>query len=108
MNHRVEQLLGPFDGVYVCPHARDAGCDCRKPQPGLVTRACTELGSPPERCVLVGDIGSDLGAADAAGARALLVPTPQTRPEEVAAARRQGRVEHDLPAAVDRILEGRW
>ncbi|UMG93655.1 HAD-IIIA family hydrolase [Nocardioides sp. TF02-7] len=36
VNRRVEELLGPFDGIYVCPHAPDAGCACRKPAPGLV------------------------------------------------------------------------
>jgi D-glycero-D-manno-heptose 1,7-bisphosphate phosphatase len=34
--------------------------------------------------VVIGDIGSDAAAAYAAGARAILVPTPVTRPEETA------------------------
>ncbi|UMG93654.1 HAD hydrolase-like protein [Nocardioides sp. TF02-7] len=37
---------------------------------------------------MVGDIGSDVEAARGAGATGVLVPTPQTRPEEVAAADR--------------------
>jgi histidinol-phosphate phosphatase family protein len=108
VNNRVEELLGPFDGVYLCPHDPEARCACRKPAPGLVEKACHDLGTPPARCVLVGDIASDLDAADAAGARAILVPTPQTRPEEVAAARRDGRLEPELAGAVDRILGGPW
>jgi phosphoglycolate phosphatase-like HAD superfamily hydrolase len=52
--------------------------------------------------VVVGDIGSDVQAAEAAGAKGLLVPTPATRPEEVAAAH---RVASSLPDAVARILE---
>ena len=39
VNARVESLLGPFDTWQVCPHAPDAGCGCRKPEPGLVTAA---------------------------------------------------------------------
>ncbi|HEX8807170.1 MAG TPA: HAD-IIIA family hydrolase, partial [Candidatus Aquilonibacter sp.] len=31
VNARVEELLGPFDGWFVCMHAPDADCDCRKP-----------------------------------------------------------------------------
>ena len=44
------------------------------------------LGVRPEECVVIGDIGADAEAARAAGARSVLVPTPVTRAEEVAAA----------------------
>ncbi|WP_112638162.1 HAD-IIIA family hydrolase [Micromonospora saelicesensis] len=98
---RVEELLGRFDAWLVCPHDDADGCDCRKPAPGLVYAAARELGTTPPRCVLVGDIGRDVGAAMAAGAAGVLVPTPVTRPEEVAAA---GWVATDLPAAVAEIL----
>ncbi|WP_435794731.1 HAD-IIIA family hydrolase [Micromonospora zamorensis] len=98
---RVEELLGRFDAWLVCPHDDADGCDCRKPAPGLVYAAAGELGTTASRCVLVGDIGRDVGAALAAGAAGVLVPTPVTRPEEIAAA---GWVATDLPAAVDEIL----
>ncbi|WP_433269029.1 HAD-IIIA family hydrolase [Micromonospora vinacea] len=98
---RVEELLGRFDAWLVCPHDDADGCDCRKPAPGLVYAAARELGTTASRCVLVGDIGRDIGAALAAGAAGVLVPTPVTRPEEVAAA---GWVATDLPAAVAEIL----
>ncbi|WP_442931478.1 HAD-IIIA family hydrolase [Micromonospora sp. NBC_00330] len=98
---RVEELLGRFDAWLVCPHDDADGCDCRKPAPGLVYAAARELGTTPSRCVLVGDIGRDVGAAMAAGAAGVLVPTPVTRPEEVAAA---GWTATDLPAAVAEIL----
>jgi len=102
VNQRVEDLLGPFDVWQVCPHAPDAGCGCRKPAPGLVKEACHLVGVPAESCVVVGDIGSDVDAAAAAGAEAVLVPTASTRPTEVASA---PRVAPTLSAAVDRILE---
>lgn len=98
---RVEELLGRFDAWLVCPHDDADGCDCRKPAPGLVYAAARELGTTASRCVLVGDIGRDVAAALAAGAAGVLVPTPVTRPEEIAAA---GWVATDLPAAVDEIL----
>ncbi|GAB3958219.1 hypothetical protein GCM10027614_75310 [Micromonospora vulcania] len=98
---RVEELLGRFDAWLVCPHDDADGCDCRKPAPGLVHAAARELGTTPARCVMVGDIGRDVAAALAAGATGVLVPTPVTRPEEVAAA---GWVANDLPAAVHEIL----
>jgi HAD superfamily hydrolase (TIGR01662 family) len=105
VNARVEELLGPFDVWRYCPHARDAGCGCRKPAPGMVSSACEELGVPPERTALVGDMGLDVAAARAAGAHGVLVPTPLTRPEDVAAA---GHVAPTLAEAVDDLLAGRW
>ncbi|MEU4568761.1 HAD-IIIA family hydrolase [Micromonospora sp. NPDC023956] len=101
---RVEDLLGPFDTWQVCPHDDGDDCGCRKPAPGLVRAAARRLGTSPQRCVLVGDIGRDMAAALAAGATGVLVPTPVTRAEEVAAA---PTVARDLPAAVTEILRRR-
>lgn len=84
----VRERLGPFATWQRCPHAPEDRCSCRKPEPGLVLRAAAELGVLPAECAVVGDIGADVGAAVASGARAVLVPTPATRPEEVAAAPR--------------------
>lgn len=105
VNARVEELLGPFDTWQVCPHAEPgpgvSGCRCRKPSPGMVSDAARALGTTPDRCVLVGDIGADMTAAGAAGAAGILVPTPQTRAEEIAAA---PAVAGDLRGAVELIL----
>lgn len=103
VNARVAQLLGPFDTWQVCPHGPDRDCACRKPAPGMVQAACADLGVPPERCALVGDIGADVEAALAAGATPVLVPTRVTRPHEVAAAPHRAA---DLAAAVDLLLAG--
>jgi HAD superfamily hydrolase (TIGR01662 family) len=103
VNRRLEELLGPVDSWAVCPHSATDECACRKPAPGLVLRAAAELGVSPEECVVVGDIGSDVEAARAAGARGILVPTAQTRPEEVASA---PEVAADLLEAVKRAIRG--
>lgn len=101
VNARVEQLLGPFDAWLVCPHDDADRCGCRKPAPNLVHSAARRLGTTPQRCVLIGDIGRDVTAALAAGAQAVLVPTPLTRPAETSAA---PWVAADLPTAVAEIL----
>lgn len=80
---RVADLLGPFDDVRFCPHRPGDGCGCRKPAPGMVHAACAALGTRPSSVVVIGDIGADVGAATAAGALPILVPTPVTRREEV-------------------------
>lgn len=104
VNRRVDELLGPFAGFWVCPHGPAEGCSCRKPLAGLVLSAATALGVAPEACAVVGDIGADVEAGLAAGARPVLVPTPVTRPEELSAA---PTVAPDLAAAVDAILAWR-
>ncbi|MEU6022831.1 HAD-IIIA family hydrolase [Micromonospora sp. NPDC047134] len=101
VHDRVEELLGPFDSWQVCPHDDGDACACRKPAPGLVHAAAQALGTVPARCVLIGDIGRDVTAALAAGAAGVLVPTPVTRAEEIAAA---PWVADDLPSAVGEIL----
>lgn len=102
VNARVEAALGPFDTWQVCPHGEGDGCGCRKPAPGMVLAAAAELGVEPCDVVVIGDIGADVQAAAAAGARGILVPTSATRAEEVEDA--QVRAE-SLPAAVRLLLE---
>jgi HAD superfamily hydrolase (TIGR01662 family) len=102
VNARVESLLGPFDTWQVCPHAPEARCSCRKPQPGLVSAAARELGVAPQDCLLIGDIGSDVDAALAAGARAVLVPTRKTKIDEIDHAHLVAAVAPTLRSAVRR------
>jgi histidinol-phosphate phosphatase family protein len=103
VNARVDQLFGGFDVWAVCPHAEGDGCGCRKPAPGMVLDAAARLGLAPAEVAVVGDIGTDVRAAQAAGARAVLVPTPQTRPEEIETA---PLVARDLAHALRLVLRG--
>jgi beta-phosphoglucomutase-like phosphatase (HAD superfamily) len=68
-----------------------------------VLAAARRLGVAPADVVVIGDIGADVAAAAAAGARGILVPTPVTRPEEVTSA---AEVAADLAAAVEAALAG--
>lgn len=71
----VSQKGGEIDAVLFCPHAPDAGCECRKPKPALfhelARRLKVNLGGIPA----VGDSTRDLEAAAAAGASPVLVRT---------------------------------
>ncbi len=102
VNARVEELLGPFDVWEVCPHGNDDGCGCRKPGPGMVLSACARLGLHPAEVAVIGDIGADMGAAAAAGARAVLVPTDITLEDEIRSA---PAVARDLAEAVGSLWE---
>jgi HAD superfamily hydrolase (TIGR01662 family) len=98
---RMEALLGPLGPLEYCPHGPGDGCRCRKPMPGLLWRAAARLGVHPSDCAFIGDIGSDVEAALAAGARPVIVPTPRTRREEIAAAPERAA---SLTEAIDLLL----
>ena len=95
----VVRRLGGVDVVRTCPHAPDDGCGCRKPAPGLVLAAAAALGLDPREVAVVGDSTTDAGAADAAGARSVLVPGPRT--PGVSAGHAEAP---DLAAALDLLL----
>jgi D-glycero-D-manno-heptose 1,7-bisphosphate phosphatase len=67
VNGRIDALLGPFDGWFVCPHAPQDDCDCRKPKPKLLLDAAAKFGVPPAQCLFVGDKDDDVEAARNAG-----------------------------------------
>jgi histidinol-phosphate phosphatase family protein len=102
LHRRIERQVGAIDGWFVCPHPESASCICRKPEPGLILQAAQQFGVAPHECAVIGDIGSDVEAAESAGARGVLVPTPVTLPEEVA---RAPVVCSNLLDAVDYLLE---
>ncbi len=101
VNRRAEQILGPVGDWLYCPHGPEEGCECRKPEPGLVLAAAERLGVSPDRCVLIGDIAADVQAAQAAGAAAVLVPTPRTEAEDV---RMAPATAVSIEAAVERLI----
>jgi HAD superfamily hydrolase (TIGR01662 family) len=103
VNQRVDSILGPFETWQVCPHASDAGCECRKPRPGMVRAASRDLGVDPSELVVIGDIAADVAAAEAAGGRGLLVPNQTTRAEEILSARWRAA---SLTDAVEQVLDG--
>jgi D-glycero-D-manno-heptose 1,7-bisphosphate phosphatase len=83
VNRRVDELLGPFAGFFVCPHAPEDDCDCRKPKPKLILDAARALGVAPEACVVVGDRESDVAAARNAGAVPIKIDGPRSLAEAV-------------------------
>lgn len=49
-----------FDEVFVCPHRRDDGCDCRKPKTALVERWIRDQRVDLGASVVIGDRDTDL------------------------------------------------
>jgi D-glycero-D-manno-heptose 1,7-bisphosphate phosphatase len=100
-----------LDGIYYCP-AAPAGddrtvveCPDRKPGPGMLLRAASEMGLDLRASWMVGDLISDVLAGRNAGCRSIMVRSGQAPDSEVAAAATSGAaVVPDLAAAVDWIL----
>jgi histidinol-phosphate phosphatase family protein len=79
VNSRIDSLLRQ-DGIeiagwYVCPHAPDEKCSCRKPKPGMIEAASQDLGLDPSRSYVIGDKRADIDLALAVGACGILVTT---------------------------------
>jgi histidinol-phosphate phosphatase family protein len=64
-----------LDAIYVCPHAPDAACSCRKPLPGLIDRAARELDIDPSKSFVVGDKPCDVDLGLVVNATTFLVTT---------------------------------
>lgn len=105
----VERQLAGFgvrlDGTWHCPHAPDAACLCRKPGTALHRDAAVTLGLDPRTSWCIGDRDLDVLAADALGARSVLVRTGDGARHADAVAARGIPVTEDLAAAIAFVLQ---
>jgi D-glycero-D-manno-heptose 1,7-bisphosphate phosphatase len=69
MTDEIAAAGGRIDAIYHCPHHWDAGCDCRKPKPGMLFQAQQQHHIDLSRAMFVGDDERDAQAAEAAGCR---------------------------------------
>lgn len=109
---------GYLDDMYVCPHHPEGGwpgevpqlkinCDCRKPKPGLLSRATEAHNLDLPQSWMIGDRYCDIAAGRFAGVRTILVRTghngndrsefPGTQPDYHV---------DDIDAAVSIVLNG--
>jgi D-glycero-D-manno-heptose 1,7-bisphosphate phosphatase len=67
---------GSIEAIYYCPHVPEDGCNCRKPEPGLIYRAQADYGLDLSRICMIGDSLKDIRCARRAGCgRVILVRT---------------------------------
>lgn len=84
INNYLETLLGNegafIDAIYFCPHHTVKGfkgerieykcdCDCRKPKPGMLVKAASELNIDLSLSVMIGDSQRDIEAGQNAGCK---------------------------------------
>ena len=105
VERRLRQLLPALDAFYYCPHGPKAGCDCRKPAPGLIERAAREHGIDLAASWMIGDILDDVEAGRRAGCRTVLLDNGNETEWQVTPERVPDRIAHDLPEAAALVLD---
>jgi D,D-heptose 1,7-bisphosphate phosphatase len=81
---KITQILAEhdikIDGFYFCPHYTEGAvkeyvvaCNCRKPKPGMILKACEEHNVDPARSWMIGDILNDVEAGNRAGCKTVLL-----------------------------------
>jgi D-glycero-D-manno-heptose 1,7-bisphosphate phosphatase len=113
INQRLARVIkergGKLDAIYMCPHAPEDHCTCRKPQTGLFLQAARELSLDLTSSWMIGDAWTDLLAGQNANLRGvILVKTgrgtnqlQQPKPENL----REYLVRNDLSSALDSISD---
>ncbi len=97
--HETLRRTLPLDDIFVCPHAEEDRCPCRKPKPGLLIEAKFKWHLDLDRSFVISDKWQDAEAARAAGCTSLILRSPW-----------MGSVHHDFlvpdfSAAVDKIVQ---
>ncbi len=94
MRRAVHKAGGCIDRIVCCPHTPSDACNCRKPAPGMLMRLARHYGVSLNGVPVIGDAERDLAAAEAVGARPILVLTGKGRNALAALEKRGKRVEH--------------
>jgi D-glycero-D-manno-heptose 1,7-bisphosphate phosphatase len=106
MVQEIARVGGQIEAVLCCPHLVDAGCDCRKPAPGLLRRAHEEYRVDLRQAILIGDSVKDVQTAAAVGMPAIMVLSGLGRIADLGSASLPCRVALDLAHAARLILNG--
>jgi len=105
MNAAVTTAGGKIEKIFFCPHQPSDHCECRKPKPGLFHEIAKYFQADLKGVPAIGDSLRDLQAAQAVGARPMLVRTGKG---EHTLAKAEGLsgipIYDDLSEAVDALL----
>jgi len=105
----IEEANGRVDAAYLCPHAPDDHCSCRKPLPGLLHQAAREHDIDLSQSVMIGDALTDLAAGKAAGVREVVLLRTGRGKVQLGLAEAEGlrpfAVYNTLAAALDDLFD---
>ena len=75
MYRALANVGGRIDALFFCPHIDESNCDCRKPKPGMLLDIAKRFNVDLKNVPFIGDSLKDLQAAQAVGAKPILVRT---------------------------------
>lgn len=78
MIQAIEAVGGHIDAIEYCIHLPEEGCDCRKPQPGMLHALAKKLNCSLHNVPFVGDRVTDIQAALTVGAQPIVVLSSMT------------------------------
>ncbi len=104
MLSEVARFGGRIEAIFFCPHGPDDNCACRKPRPGLLLDLAQRLNIDWDTTIVIGDRETDMLAANAVGARKILVKTGRGK-NEINSIKSLPDISicDDLAAAVDQL-----
>ncbi|MCL4316000.1 MAG: D-glycero-beta-D-manno-heptose 1,7-bisphosphate 7-phosphatase [Gammaproteobacteria bacterium] len=108
MQQELARAGGKIDAIFFCPHKPEDQCACRKPKPGLLRDIAAKFNHDLKGVPAVGDNLRDIEAAQAVGAKPVLVRTGKGV-ETIKSGKLPAGVEvhDDLAAYVDALLAQR-
>jgi histidinol-phosphate phosphatase family protein len=110
VNERLREELrsrgADFDALYYCPHLPQDNCSCRKPRPGLLLRAASELNLDLNLSYTIGDNERDIEAGREAGTRTVLVRAGEGSDKKFGAVRSPADIEATSIEDAARIILG--
>lgn len=77
MTDKIRSGGGDIAGIYFCPHRPEEGCQCRKPEPGLILQAARDHGIDLFSSVMVGDRAGDIESAGRVGCALTVLVGPE-------------------------------
>ena len=99
--HDVMRRALPVDVIKVCFHGHADRCRCRKPGPGMLLEAASELGIDLARSYMVGDRASDIEAGRRTGCATVFIDLDYAEPAPIA----PDYVVRSVAEAADVIIE---
>ena len=78
MLNEIRRCGGDIDAVYFCPHDISDGCNCRKPEPGMISSAIRDFRDCDvevdlKRSYVIGDSEKDIASAKALGIKSIKI-----------------------------------
>lgn len=81
MTDLVKEAGGEISHIVYCPHMPDAGCECRKPKPGMLKQLANFFECDIENVPFVGDRMTDIKAAKSIGAKPIHIRSQMSEAE---------------------------